>query len=87
MTELYLLWLTLGIILLVSIVLIKETIQNCFFKILLASKLIEKYPNVSAEFVQKNVKEQTIENNQEIKELYKQIDKLTKELEQCKNQK
>ena len=87
MTELYLLWLTLGIILLVSIVLIKETIQNCFFKILLASKLIEKYPNVSAEFVQKNVKEQTIENNQEIKELYKQIDELKKELKQCKNQK
>ena len=87
MTEIYLLWLTLGIILLVSIVLIKETIQNCFFKILLAAKLIEKYPNVSAEFVQKNVKEQTIENNQEIQDLNKQIRELKEELEKCKNQK
>ena len=55
-------------------------------------KFLNKFPLVNADFINKNVKEQNIENNQEIHELHKrityleqQIEKLSEELSNWKN--
>lgn len=39
-------------------------------------KFLSKYPNVTAEFIKKDIKAQNIENNQEIHEINKCIDVL-----------
>ena len=56
------------------------------------NNLINKFPLVNADFINKNVKEQNIENNQEIHELHKrityieqQIEKLSEELTKWKD--
>lgn len=43
-------------------------------------KFLEKYPNVSEFFVNKTLKEQNIENNQEIHEILVRIAKIEKRL-------
>lgn len=42
----------------------------------IADKFLDKFPLVSAEFMNKSSKEQNIENNQEIHEINKRLDKI-----------
>lgn len=48
-------------------------------------KFLSKYPDVSPEFMKKGIKEQSIENNQEIHEINKRFDKNDKDIEELKN--
>lgn len=57
----------------------------------ISDKFFEKFPLVTPEFINKNAKEQLIENNQEIHELNKtllelkeEIKNIKEEIEQCK---
>ena len=42
----------------------------------IAEKFLDKFPLVAPEFINKNLKEQTIENNQEIHEVNQRLDKI-----------
>lgn len=46
----------------------------------IANKLLDKFPLVVPDFINKNLREQNIENNQEIHELNKKIEVLEAEL-------
>ena len=48
-------------------------------------KFLNKYPDVAPEFMKKGLKEQNIENNQEIHEINKRFDKIETELEDLKD--
>jgi hypothetical protein len=50
----------------------------------LFDKFLSKYPNVSLDFINKGVKEQNIENNQEIHEINKRFDKNDKDIKEIK---
>lgn len=63
----------------VVIILIAYFVKECFFKTKdtdITNNILEKYPDVSSVFISKSIKEQIIENNQEIHELNKRIKKL-----------
>lgn len=47
-------------------------------------KFLNKYPDVAPAFMTKGIKEQNIENNQEIHEINKRFDKQDKEIEELK---
>lgn len=47
-------------------------------------KFLSKYPDVTAEFMRKGIKEQNIENNQEIHEINKRFDKNDKDIQEIK---
>ena len=62
-----------------ALVLIAYFIKECFFKTKdtnVTTNIIDKFPLVSWGFRQKSLKEQNIENNQEIHENNKKIDEL-----------
>lgn len=46
------------------------------------NRLIDKFPLVASDFLNKPLKEQTIENNQEIHELNKKLDKIQYQINQ-----
>lgn len=45
----------------------------------LSAQFLEKFPLVSIDFMNKSVKKQNIENNQEIHEIYKRLERLEAE--------
>lgn len=66
-----------------ALVLIAYFIKECFFKTKdtnITTNIIDKFPLVSWGFRQKSLKEQNIENNQEIHENNKKIDELEKRI-------
>lgn len=63
----------------IAIVLIAYFVKECFFKTKdtnITTNIVDKFPLVSWGFRQKSLKEQNIENNQEIHENNKKIDEL-----------
>lgn len=50
----------------------------------LFDKFLSKYPDVAPEFIKKGIKEQNIENNQEIHEINKRFDAQDKEIQEIK---
>ena len=71
------------ITLIIAVILIAYFIKECFFKTKdtnITNNILEKYPDVSNIFASKNIKEQNIENNQEIHDINKRFDKL-----ECEN--
>lgn len=48
-------------------------------------KFLDKFPLVSPNFINKSAKEQNVENNQEIHELNKKIEKILVEIAELKN--
>lgn len=48
----------------------------------IANKFFDKFPLVTTDFLNKPLKEQTIENNQEIHELNKKLDKIQYQINQ-----
>lgn len=66
----------------IVIILIAYFIKECFFKTKdsdITNSILEKYPDVSSLFINKSLKEQNIENNQEIHEINKRFDTLQRE--------
>ena len=62
-----------------AIVIIAYFVKECFFKTKdanITTNIIDKFPLVGWGFRQKSIKEQNIENNQEIHENNKKIDEL-----------
>lgn len=47
--------------------------------------LIDKYPLVSSDFINKGLRSQNVENNQEIHEINLQVEDLQKQIDQIKN--
>lgn len=67
-----------------ALVLIAYFIKECFFKTKdtnVTTNIIDKYPLVSWGFRQKSLREQSIENNQEIHEKNKKIDELEQRID------
>ena len=48
-------------------------------------KFLSKYPNVSIDFIKKDIKAQSIENNQEIHELNKRVERIEQYVEELNN--
>lgn len=66
----------------VVIILITYFIKECFFKTKdsdITNNILKKYPDVTSIFVSKSIREQNIENNQEIHDINKRFDKLERE--------
>lgn len=67
------------IVFFVVVVLVAYFVKECFFKTKdtdITTNIIDKFPLVSWGFRQKSIKEQNIENNQEIHENNKKLDEL-----------
>ena len=67
-----------------ALVLIAYFIKECFFKSKdtdITTNIVDKFPLVSWSFRQKTIKEQCIENNQEIHEKNKKIEELEERIE------
>ena len=65
------------IVIICAVVVLFYFLKECFFKIKdskITTNLIDKYPLVTLEFMNKSSKTQNIENNQEIHEINKRID-------------
>ena len=80
-------WL-IKIVIICAIVILFYFLKECFFKIKdtnITTSLIDKYPLVTPEFMQKNAKEQNIENNQEIHEINKKLAELEEKINKLLN--
>lgn len=67
------------VILICAIVVLFYFVKECFFKdkdTSITTNIIDKFPLVSSNFINKSVKMQNVENNQEIHEINKRIDEL-----------
>ena len=53
----------------------------------IAEKFLDKFPLVTPEFLQKNTKEQNIENNQEIHEINKRLEIIEETLQELRKKK
>lgn len=76
------------IAIIIAIVLIAYFIKEGFFKTKdsdITNNILEKYPDVTQVFASKSLKEQNIENNQEIHDINKRFDKLERENELLKS--
>ena len=70
------------VVVIIAIILIAYFIKECFFKTKdtnITNNILEKYPDVSSLFINKSLKEQNIENNQEIHDINKRFDELERE--------
>lgn len=68
----------------IAIVLIAYFVKECFFKTKdtnITTNIVDKFPLVSWGFRQKSLKDQNIENNQEIHENNKKIDELEQRID------
>ena len=75
------------VVLIVAIILIAYFIKECFFKTKdsdITNNVIDKYPLVNPLFINKSVREQNIENNQEIHEINKRFDKTEAQIQELK---
>lgn len=75
------------ITIIIAIVLIAYFIKECFFKTKdsdITNNILEKYPDVTQVFASKSLKEQNIENNQEIHEINKRFDKTETQINELK---
>jgi peptidoglycan hydrolase CwlO-like protein len=76
------------VILICAIVILFYFVKECFFKdkdTSITTNIIDKFPLVSPNFINKSVKMQNVENNQEIHELNKRIEYLEKYIEALNN--
>ena len=75
------------VVVIIAIILIAYFIKECFFKTKdsdITNNIIEKYPSVSPLFLNKTIREQNIENNQEIHEINKRFDKTETQINELK---
>lgn len=75
------------VVVIIAIILIAYFIKECFFKTKdsdITNNIIEKYPSVSPLFLNKSIREQNIENNQEIHEINKRFDKTETQINELK---
>ena len=75
------------IVIIIAIILIAYFLKECFFKTKdsdITNNVIDKYPLVNPLFINKSIREQNIENNQEIHEINKRFDNTEKQIQEIK---